>query len=234
MFFQQKIKVQDTPSLSFPFSNFHKIPPAPQEHTQVCWVAGRRVTVPAEPGAGSPACVCSWGLADLSPRAKGDRDGCQTCFGDAPALTMRVMGKVKHLRPPPVKTFFQVLAPWSPSAMLGKEKKKSLGETLYFPHQQEEFSRLKQKSNFPDSKAKSDATCPSARQCRSRLRGGKACVRAQPQLRWEAVISMPLSTVFNSFKRYLYISLSLPVVTLAHSSLTMYQESTLCEKGGYR
>lgn len=56
---------------------------------------------------------------------------------------------------------------------------------FYFPHQQEEFSCLEWKSNFPDSKAKSDATCHSARQRHGRLRGGKACMYAQPQLRWE-------------------------------------------------
>ena len=105
-------------------------------------------------------------------------------------------------------------------------KRKAWGELFYFPHQQEYFSCVKWKSNFPDTKAKTDATCPSA--SREHL---PTCTPAA-SVGSIRVTSTPPSTIFNFLKRYLYISLSLPTVTLVHSSLTMYQENILCEKAG--
>lgn len=84
--------------------------------------------------------ICHQGPADLSPRAKGDRDGkwgregCQICFSDAPTLTRRVMGKVRHLRSPPVKTSFQVPSPQILPATLGKENKEKPGMRCFTFH----------------------------------------------------------------------------------------------------
>lgn len=90
-----------------------------------------------------------------------------------------------------------------------------------------------EKSNLPDTQVKTDATCLQGSTLAGCEERTPACTHTLNFSGKHQSYFTPLSIIFHFFKRYLYISLSLPIVTLAHSSLTMmYQENILCEKAG--
>lgn len=224
-----------SPSLSFPISKFDKILPIhPGMHQDLLGCMEESYSS-CRIGRRQPVHACGgWKVWHQGWRMenKAGRD-VRPVSAMLPHIRMSD-GRKKAPKVPPSQTNVFLIAIPTNSTPFVRQGEKKKPEVIYFPHQQEEFWYLKWKSNFPDTKSKTDETWPSARQLPGSLWGDNRFPVCMPRASVGSirVISTSLSTLFSIFKRYFYMSLPLPIVTLAHSSLTTYQENILWKKQG--
>lgn len=222
-----------------PSLNLTKYGQQTQECTQIRRAAWRRVTVPAEPGAGS-SCM-PVGAAKSVTKGQGwqrwkTKSGRMSDLFRWRSHTHHVSdGQSKAPGLPISQNIVFLSARHMNSTCLVRQGEKEKPEmscfTFHINRQNSHVSSEKATFIIPKPNRWNLPVCKAVLWQATRRACLPACTPTA-SVGSIRVTSMSLSTIFNVFKRYLYISLPLPIVTLAHSSPTMYQENILCEKAG--